>query len=44
MRDVNPCNGEIEKLTTDSRNGFSFLVKINKQTNKLTEVTKFGEV
>ena len=37
------ANERIEKLTTDSKDGFSFLVNITEHTEKLTEITKFEE-
>ena len=52
-RDVNPfklrnflsdkCNQKVEKLTTDSKNGFSFKVKPIHQLNLLSDIKKFED-
>ena len=52
-RDVDPyhlkysiedqCKEKIEKPTTDSQNGFSFLIKITESTGKLVNLKKGGE-
>ena len=53
-RDVNPyklktiieneCKEKVEKLTTDSQNGFSFQIKITESTEKLTQITEIDDV
>jgi len=53
-RDVNPyklktcieghINEKVEKLTTDSQNGFSFQVEITESTKELVHITEIDDV
>jgi len=53
-RNVNPyelkttiedhCKEKVEKLTTDSQNGFSFQIKITESTEKLVHITEIDDV